>query len=327
MIRFGDKRGTALITSLLITAVMASVSVGLSQSLFYAIERSGQIGHRDAAYWYALGARDFAESALLRSLPRNGEPMRPGDAWNQGARQFDIENGALTGEVRDAQNCFNLNSLVRGSEDGFVEDPDAGERFISLLQALNIPSIDAQAIAAQATDWVDTDARPAARGAENSVYSARPIPHRAANNLFVEREELRALPAVTPMLYGVLAPFVCALPETNRTTLNLNTLRPEQAALLAAALDNRLSRSDAALVLSRRPTTGYETVAEFWTDPLLAALEWPVEERPEFGLSTRYFEIHVDVRQGDSVYRLTELVEIMSGSRLVRHQQRFGVFS
>jgi general secretion pathway protein K len=327
MRRWGNNRGTALVTALLITAVMASVSISLSQSLFFSIERSSQIGYRDTAYWYALGARDFAESVLLRSLPRDGEPMRPRDAWNQGARQFEIDNGALIGEVRDAQNCFNLNSLVQREERGYIQAPEASERFVALLQAMNIPSIDARTISAQATDWIDSDNRPVARGAEDSVYAARPVPHRAANSLFVEREELRALPAVHRGLYASIAPFVCALPDTAAQPLNLNTLRPEQAALLAAELENRISLSDAALILSRRPTTGYESVAEFWADPLLTELEWPEDERPEFGLTSRFFEIHVDVLQGDNLYRLTETVEIASGRRLVRHGQRFGVLS
>lgn len=322
-----EKTGTALITSLLITAIMASVAVGLSQGLFFAIDRSGNIADRDQAYWYALGARDFAESALLRSLPRNGEPMRPGDAWVQGPRQFEIENGALIGEVRDAQNCFNLNSLVQAAPRGGTGDAEAAERFIALMEVLNIPSGDAQAITAQATDWIDSDNQPGARGAEDSQYAARTLPHRAANTLFVEREELLALPAVSRSYYAVLAPYVCALPTSDAVMLNLNTLRPEQAPLLAAALEDRLPLSDAALIISRRPTTGFQTVADFWADPLFAEMDWPAEERPSFTLSTQYFEIFVDVLQGETVYRLSETVEIVSGSRLVRHGQRFGVFS
>ena len=105
------------------------------------------------------------------------------------------------------------------------------------------------------------------------------------------------------------------------------SLQPEQSALLAAALDNQLSLADAALIVSRRPTTGFETVEEFWGDALLAELPFEAEDRPEFTLSTRYFEISVDVLQGETSYHLTETVEIVSSSRVVRHGQRFGVFS
>lgn len=323
-----DKRGTALITALMITAVMSTVAVGLSQSLFFAIGRSGHIADRDQAYWYAVGARDFAESALLRSLPPSGEPMRPTDAWAQGARRFEIENGALTGEVRDANNCFNLNALVtQAGRGGYTGDETAAEAFIALMQALNIPAGEAQAIAAQATDWIDTDTRPEARGAEDMQYAQRPVPHRAANTLFTEAGEMLALPAMNPAYFTLLAPLVCAHPVTEQIPLNPNTLRPDQAALLAAALDNRLSLSDAALLISRRPTTGYADLEAVWQEPLLAGLELAPEARPLFTLTSRYFEIHVDVLQGETRYRLRESVELDSTGRLTRHSQRFGVFS
>lgn len=321
------KRGTALITALMITAVMSTVSVSLSQTLFFGIDRSGHIETRDQAYWYAVGARDFAESALLRSLPASGEPMRASDAWAQGPRQFEIENGALIGEVRDANNCFNLNALVSTTgRGGYAADEAAAERFIALMQALNIPAGDAQAIAAQATDWADSDTRPEARGAEDVQYAQRNVPHRAANTLFAEAEEMLALPVMTPLYFSRLASLVCAHPVTEQIPLNLNTLRPEQAALMAAALGNQVSQSEAALLISRRPTTGYLEVEDFWRDPLVAELEISPDARPDFTLNSRYFEIHVDVRQGESRYRLTERVELESSGRLTRHGQRFGVF-
>lgn len=321
------KRGTALITSLMIMAVMASVAVSLSQNMMVTISRHGHVSERDQAFWYALGARDFAEGALLQSLPEAGDPMRPTDAWAQGPRYFEIDNGHLVGEVRDASNCFNLNSLVPATGQANAAREANADAFISLMQALNIPAGEAQAIAAQATDWIDADNRPGARGAEDSDYRMRSIPHRAANAPFVEREELLSLPAMRREVFEIVAPLVCAHPVAEPSPLNLNTLRSDQVALLAAYLDDALSVSDLALVLSRRPSTGFNTVEEFWTDPLIASAEIAAEDRPPFALNTRYFEILVDVRQGESRYRLFESVELTGAGRLERHMQRFGVFS
>ncbi len=328
MTRRADKRGTALITALMITAVMAIVATGLSQSLFFALDRSGHIAARDQAYWYAAGARDFAESVLLRSVPPSGQPMRPSDAWAQGARRFEIENGVLTGEVRDANNCFNLNALVTVSgRGGYTAVEAEAEAFITLMQALNIPAGEAQAIAAQAADWIDSDTRPGARGAEDMQYAQRPVPHRAANTLFTEVEEMLALPAMNPAYFAVLSPLVCAHPVTGHMPLNPNTLHTGQAALLAAALDNNLSLPDAALLISRRPTTGYADIEAVWQEPLLADLDLSPEERPPFTLNSRYFEIRVDVLQGETHFRLRESVELDRTGRLIRHSQRFGVFA
>ncbi len=131
---------------------------------------------------------------------------------------------------------------------------------------------------------------------------------------------------MTRPVYAVLAPLVCAQPAAEAAPLNPNTLRAEQAPLLAAALGNRLSLSDTALLISRRPSTGFPDLETFWTDPLLAGLDLEVEDRPALTLNSRYFEIRIEVRQGEARYALIETVERVSGNRLERHHQRFGVF-
>lgn len=323
----GDKRGTALVTALMITAIMAVVALALSQSLFFGIDRFRHIDMRDRAYWYALGAREFAESALVRSLPRGNEPVRPNDPWVRGEQIFPVDGGQLIGRVRDAQNCFNLNALVEDGRRGqLVGDEEAARLFGALLRGLDIPPGEAETLIAQITDWVDSDGRPEPRGAEDTDYAERPIAHRAANGFFREREELLALPVMTPALYARLSESVCALPTTEQPPLNLNSLRTDQAVLLAAVTENLITPAQAALILSRRPSNGYDNTEEFWSDAVFDDLAIDPSHRERTGLRTQFFDISVAVSIEDAEYSLTGLVEVDVRGQITRHYQRFGVF-
>src|SRR3546814_9795103 len=69
--------------------------------------------------------------------------------------------------------------------------------------------------------------------------------------------ELRAVRGVTPKIYARLKPWLCVLPVAEPVQLNVNTLAPAQAPLLAMLLPGKLGLEDARAVLAARPAGGY----------------------------------------------------------------------
>src|SRR3546814_7059773 len=63
--------------------------------------------------------------------------------------------------------------------------------------------------------------------------------------------ELRAVRGVTPKIYARLKPWLCVLPVAEPVQLNVNTLAPAQAPLLAMLLPGKLGLADARAVLAR----------------------------------------------------------------------------
>lgn len=59
-------------------------------------------------------------------------------------------------------------------------------------------------------------------------------------------------------LYARLAPYVCALPN-DKLVVNVNTIRPEQSALLVALYLDKVGLDDAKRVLTSRPRRGGRT--------------------------------------------------------------------
>lgn len=319
--------GAALISALLLVALMTSIALALASDMRYAMRRSANLDIRDQAYWYGLGARDYAEALLGRALDEPDTAFRPDASWLTGSQVFPIEDGQLVGQIRDGNNCFNINSVVvRGENNLLVEDPRQRRRFEMLMQALGVPLQDASLIAAQAIDWIDSDTRPVLGGAEDDAYDAPVRGYRTGNTLMAEREELLSLAAMTPAIYQALEPLVCARPVAEHLPTNINTLTLDQTPLLMAMFEGELSRSDAEGVLIRRPQAGYAAITEFWSDPVMVALEPDMSVQSIFGLTTNYFEIEINVLYAGMRFELFEIVE-WRGENLRRLSQRYGSFS
>jgi len=322
-----SERGTALIAALLLVALMAAVSVQLVDMSRFAVFRTGHIDSRSNAYWQALGAREFSESVLQRGV--DGDVMRADLSWLDEPQVFATDAGLVSGLIQDSNNCLNLNALAfTGREEtdtgatGQVERVRA--RFDVLMDRIGAPPGQARRLRAQIIDWIDADNRPEPGGAEDQTYQSFDPPYRTANRAMAELDELLALPEMTPDFYAFLEPWLCALPTPSQPPLNLNTLRLDQAPLLAAAFSGRLDVADAEAVLFRRPPQGYDALDEFFADPMIEQLELDAVDQAAVTLRSRWFAMHVEVRSNEARYIVRQLVELGEGGGIVRHRQRFG---
>ena len=330
-----SEQGTALIAALLLVALMAAVAVQLIDVTRFAAFRTAQIDHRAQAVWMARGARELAEAAFLNSGVPGRAVMRSDEAWLSGPVVFPLENGQVVGQVFDHNNCLNLNALVQTqspTSDAFAPEGTHADiehlrqGFLSLSAEIGVSPGRAETLLAQITDWIDADMSAEPGGAEDRVYAAFTPPYRAANQRFVELEELRALPVMTPELYALYEPYLCVLPVSEQPPLNINTLSLDQVALLGALLHEDMTRTNAETVLFRRPPAGYESLDEVWADPLIARLELSDAEKSRLSLRSHWFQMEVSVRLADTQFQLEQLTELRDSGDLRRLSQRFGAF-
>lgn len=323
-----QERGAALISALLLVALMTTVAMALATDLRFSMRRSANLEIRDQAYWYALGARDFAELSIERALASPEQALRPDAAWLNGPQIFPIDQGQLAGTVMDGNNCFNINSLVTRGDDGVLREmPLHRRRFEILMNAAGLPPQEAGRISAQALDWIDSDVRQTISGGEDELYSDLSRAYRTGNTLMAEPAELLALEGMTPDIYRLLEPLVCTRPMTDPLSLNINTLRVDQLPLLVAALDGAVTQVEADGLLLRRPPAGFEQASEFWEQGVFESLELTDEIRSSVGITTNYFEIEIDVLYAGMRFELVETVEWRGGGSVRRLTQRYGSFS
>jgi len=213
-----------------------------------------------------------------------------------------LPGGALAEtRVRDGGNCFNVNSVVEGmAQTALVRRPSGVSQFAGLMTALGTPEADARRIAEAAADWADSDSAPGPAGAEDEAYAVGSSPYRTGNTLFAEPGELLALAGMTPEIYARLRPWLCALPVSDLSPININTLSPDQAPLLAMLAPGQLSVATARRVIASRPADGWANQIEFWRLDALRGLAVPLDAQLQPQLRTRWFALDVRVGLGEA---------------------------
>ena len=218
------QRGVALITALLVIALVTAAAVAMASRQQLDIRRTANTLQRDQAYVYAEGAEIMARAVLAKDDPAKDHKE---EDWGKSGVTIPFQGGLLTGTLEDVQGRFNLNNVVQG---GVKYKPDV-DRLTRLFTILYDKSQDKEAwknaqpsdLANAVVDWIDKDSNVEPGGAEDSDYLQKERPYRAANAPMASTSELLLVRGFTPAIYREVAPFVTVLPE--HTLININTAK------------------------------------------------------------------------------------------------------
>ncbi len=318
-----DRQGMALLTVLLLVAVMSVVAVAILDDVRFSVRRTANVEFQSQAQWYAAGAENLARGQIARLVAAGPArtPLEP--AWNGRLMSFPIDGGTLSATVTDGQACFNLNSLALGFGEDLTARPLGAVQFRALGRAVGAPDSRMQAIADALTDWLDADTVPMPLGAEDGAYAGLAKPYRTGGVMLAEVSELRAIKGMDAETYRRLRPWVCALPTSRLSPLNVNTLAPEQAPLLTMLTNGALEPEQARAVIAARPRDGWPDVAAFWSQSALASVSVDPEARDQITVLTRFFDLRVDVELGGSQAVRTVLLEAGPDGRVRTVIQRW----
>ena len=283
--------GVALITVLLVVAVVTIVCAGLIIRQQLAIRSSANQLHVRQAWHYALGGERLAEAVLRRDLRQGGENTREpvdhlGEAWARPMTPFKLDDGGeLRVRIEDPSGRFNLNGLVRKRK----VKPDSVKQFRRLLATLGMKEEIVQGLPDRLADWLDADQNPQGeQGAEDNQYLLEAPAYRAANRSFKDVSELRLL-KLSEADYRRLLPFVSALPED--APLNVNTA---SVPVLAAMFE--IDPGQAENIVAARGREGFQEKTEF--SKHLNELGSKASN-VNFAVGTRYFQVISEVSLGD----------------------------
>lgn len=314
-----EPRGAALLTVLLLVAVIAVIAATALERLRVSTRLAANAGALDQARGYAFAAETLATTRVTSLLARNRERVALVGGWNERPFVLPVPGGTATARVSDGANCFNLNGLVVPAEDGrYAAFPPAIQRFGSLIRLVGAPG-SPEAIAAAAADWIDSDDAALPGGVEDNGY----IGYRTGGTLMADASELRAVAGVSAEAWRALQPWVCVRPVAAPVAVNVNTLAPEQAPLIAALLapgTGGVEPIRAALL--RRPVGGWDSASAFWNQVSLgggAAADSSV--LPLTDVTTRWFTLRIEVTVGRTRLSERALVDARTlPARLVSRQ-------
>ena len=319
------ERGAALLTVLMLVAVMAVLSASALERLRLSTRLAANAGAIDQARAYAIAAEEIAISRITALV--EADPARTPSGWAGRETRLPLPGGIAVAVVRDSGNCFNLNSVVSGQPgQKLMTRPLGIQQFVALMQILGIGEGEARKVAVSLADWIDSDSLAQPEGAEDATYANGEAPYRTANTLVADASELRAIAGVTPEIYDRVRPWVCALPATDLSPINVNTLAPEQAPLLSMLLPDKLSPDRARALLTARPAEGYESGYAFWRTSSLAGIAPGGDVEAQTGVRTRWFGLQLTVQLGDNEVEETALIDAsVPPAKLVRRSWGEGI--
>ena len=270
------QRGVALLTALLIIALVGIIGAGMITQMNLYMHRSGNLWLDEQAWWYAVGVENWI-TQILQLDAENSDIDALTEAWAQPVDYLPIEGGAIQGRIVDLQARFNLNNLGAGGE-------AEAAMFQRLLQGVaDTDALTAQTITQSIKDWIDADINPTLPyGAEDDYYLGLSPAYRTANRAMVSASELRAVNGVTDQIYRALSPYVTALPT--RTAINVNTAAPA----LLAALAPDLRPADVEVLVETREKEPWSSVQSFLGEDALAGRDIPAEG---LSVTTGYFQV------------------------------------
>jgi general secretion pathway protein K len=285
------QRGVALITVLLVVAIVTVVCAGMIARQQLSIRGTSNQMQARQAWHYALGGEALAQSILRRDLemPGNGTGQPAVDhllePWALPQPTYDLDEGQGQVQIRieDLAGRFNLNSLVQ------QQQPNAAAlaQFRRLLLRLQINEPYAERLA----DWLDNDQQPSGeQGAEDNAYLLLDPPYRTAGRSLEDLSELRLLLDMRDEHFQRLAPFVTTLPAD--TPLNVNTA----SAMVLSSLADNLSPSAAEALVQARQAGGFRDVANFMAQPALGGVQL---EGTSVAVTSQFFQATSEVRLAD----------------------------
>ncbi|MCT7359733.1 type II secretion system minor pseudopilin GspK [Thalassolituus pacificus] len=293
------QRGLALITVLLIFAIVSMLAVAMIDRQSTDVQRSGTMLALQQARSYVFGAEQAVKTGLYLDWKNDKEIDHLNEEWAQ-ERTFPLSPGLARISIADAMGRFNLNSLSVAASNKATQKI----RFTNLLNMLGLDI----ALADTLSRWMDETSQ------DDDRYQSMEPPYKAAYQGCKHSSELLLLEGMDMVSFRKLEPYVACLPITAQ--LNVNTA----SAMVLASLDAGLSLADGEAIFSARGDKGFKTVDDFWS---LSQIEpftrnndnngntnTPVSDAPvtkarwdktDFSVKSEYFEIFIRVELGDRI--------------------------
>ncbi len=309
-----------MLAVLLLVAVMGALAASALERLRLSTALAVNNAALDQARAYAVGVESLLALTADDLIAASPERTTLAGGWNGQTRTIPMPGGGVVNAtIRDGGNCFNINSVAEGQmPTALTPRPMGIDQFTGLMRSLDVPEREARRIAEAAGDWVDADTDRSREGAEDSDYAGGEGGRRVGNTFFAEVSELRAVAGMTPEIYERLRPWLCALPVAALSPININTLSPDQAPLLAMLAPGQISIDRARQVLAERPAAGWDNITDFWTAPGLQQVILPLDAQLQPQLRTRWFALDLRVElQGAELNETALLDARIAPARLV----------
>ena len=312
-----NSKGSALILVILIVSLISLLVVLSSNRLSLNIKNSAAFSSDIQSYWFAMAIESSANDFLQTVKNLDQINFLDDEDLIKKKINVNIDGVNIQGKLKDLNSCFNVNLLVIKKGQEIVRNKEAINIFKSLLLNLNFDEYASSEILPALLDWLDSnDFTEDANGAEDDFYTRLDSPYRASNQLIFDLYELLNIKGFDKSILRSLEPYICVIPNDNKTKFNLNSISKENPELLSAFFENQISISEASQILLDRLLGGFTDKEEFWSHPVLENIQRNNNINEYLSFSSNYYILETKVSNPIKSYKMTSVFFINKSNKV-----------
>ncbi|HDR2792348.1 MULTISPECIES: type II secretion system minor pseudopilin GspK [Enterobacter] len=332
MSRVNKQRGVALLVVLILLVMMSALAAKISQQFCRNLQKTHYQVSQQQLRWAMLAQEKVVKDTLQTDASGESKALAPEGDWHQ-PLETQGDNYTVVSQVDDAQDCFNVNNLLAvdtsaqaQNAPAVVEKPRKEQIVEQILTDGGISQTSAEEVYLQLADYLDGDSTTVKEGAEIDAWAGVVPARQPANQMMRNIAEIKLLPAFPASAYSKVSTLLCALPDM-AAKVDVNTLKPENAAVLAALFPGKLTEDDAARLLDARPEGGWESVEAF-SKALEQNFPQLKDDLPQvaeqIAINSRYFRVNYTGNTDDLTLRVVSQLQVNNeAGEIVTWQRRY----
>lgn len=326
------QKGVALLVVLILLVMMSALAAKISQQFCRNLQKTHYQVSQQQLRWAMQAQEKVVKDRLQTDATGENKALNLEGDWHQ-PLETRGEDYTVISQVEDAQDCFNVNNLLaaekipQGQNAPAVPEKPRNEQIVEqILTESGISHTTAEEVYQQLVDYLDGDATTAKDGAESDAWAGVVPARQPANQMMRTIAEIKQLPAFPVAAYPKVSKLLCALPDS-ASKVDVNTLKPEQAALLAALFPGKLTEDDAVRLIDSRPETGWENMETF-SKALEQTFPQLKDDLPQvaelLSISSRYFRVNYTGNTDELTLRVVSQLQVNNeAGEIVTWQRRY----
>ena len=257
------ERGVILISVLLIVLVLSAIAMSIGNNFLLAFKRSIYQDLQANSFELFKNIESISIQRIEEKNRFGSQALTKDDSLFKDAFYFELPNGQLYAQISDASNCLNINSVVSLSNKNYVQNPKGMAALKKYLMFKEFDERDIDSLIDQMIDWIDIDNQPRQGGLEDYFYTG-PLhtPQQyTSKRLFYDLSELKNLPAFRNFNWDDVSNYLCSIPLSGNSKVNINTLNMEDSELLSSLLPNATVK-DAEAIIASIPQEGFVDISQ-----------------------------------------------------------------
>ncbi|EPF0314660.1 type II secretion system minor pseudopilin GspK [Enterobacter chuandaensis] len=326
------QKGVALLVVLILLVMMSALAAKISQQFCRNLQKTHYQVSQQQLRWAMMAQEKVVKDRLQNDASGESKPLDPEGDWHQ-PLETRGEDYTVVSQVEDAQDCFNVNNLLgaekvtQGQNAPAAPEKPRNEQIVEqILTESGLSHTTAEEVYQQLVDYLDGDTTTAKEGAESDAWAGVVPARQPANQMMRAIAEIRQLPAFPAAAYPKVSKLLCALPDS-ASKVDVNTLKPEQAALLAALFPGKITEDDALRLIDSRPETGWENMETF-SKALEQTFPQLKDDLPQvaelLSTSSRYFRVNYTGNTDELTLRVVSQLQVNNeAGEIVTWQRRY----